>query len=94
MTDSPINGRGLGHVSNFYILTLKNVATASRRCIGVVNKSRRRSACGLHLKTLLADKASTGARTRMARAPDRTAASGTSATTSPGALVKNGKKML
>ena len=46
----PWKGRGQGHVSNFYILDLENVATASRRCIGVVNKSRRRSACGLYLR--------------------------------------------
>ena len=33
-------------VINFYILDLENVATASRRCIGVVSKTRLRSACG------------------------------------------------
>ena len=48
MTDCPLSWRGQGHVSNFYILDLENVATASR-CIGVVNKSRRRSASGLHV---------------------------------------------
>jgi len=38
MTDFPLSGRGEGHVSNFYILDLKNFATASRRCIGVISK--------------------------------------------------------
>jgi len=27
-----------GHVGNFYILDLENFATASGRCIGVINK--------------------------------------------------------
>jgi len=38
VTDCPLNGRGQGHVSNFYILDLENFATASRRCNGVINK--------------------------------------------------------
>jgi len=38
MTDCPLSGRGQGHVSNVYILDLENFATASRRCIGVINK--------------------------------------------------------
>jgi len=38
MTDFPLSGRGEGHVSNFYILDLENFATASRRCIGMINK--------------------------------------------------------
>jgi len=37
-------------VSNFYIFDLENVAKASRRCIGVINKTHRRSARGLHLR--------------------------------------------
>jgi len=41
-------------MSNFYILDLVNVATAIHRCIGVVNKSRWRSACGLHLRRSIA----------------------------------------
>jgi len=47
--DCPISGYNQGHASIFYILDLANVATASLRCIGVVNKARQRSACGLHL---------------------------------------------
>ena len=39
-----------GHVTHFYILDLENFATASRWCNGVVNKNRRRSACGSHLR--------------------------------------------
>jgi len=39
MTDCPLSGRGQGHVSNFYVLYLENVATACLRCIGVVNKN-------------------------------------------------------
>jgi len=50
MTDFPLSGRVLDHMSNFYILDLENFATASRRCIGAVSKTRRRSACGLHLR--------------------------------------------
>jgi len=38
------------HMSNFYILDLENFATASHQCIGVINNSRRQSACGLHLR--------------------------------------------
>ena len=38
VTDCPLSGRGQGHVSNFYISDLENFATASRRCIGVINK--------------------------------------------------------
>jgi len=32
MTDFPLSGCGHGHMSNFYILDLENVATASCRC--------------------------------------------------------------
>jgi len=42
-----LSGRGQGHVSNFYLLDLENFATASRRCN---QQTRRRSACGLHLR--------------------------------------------
>ena len=38
VTNCPLSGRGQGHVSNLYILDLENFATASRRCIGVINK--------------------------------------------------------
>ena len=34
----PVSGRGLGYVSNFCISDLENFATASRQCIGVINK--------------------------------------------------------
>jgi len=50
MSNSSRSGRGQSHVTNFYILHLKNFPTASHQCIGVVNKLRRRSACGLHLR--------------------------------------------
>jgi len=36
MTGCPLSRRGQGHMSNFYIVDLKNFATASRRCSGVV----------------------------------------------------------
>ena len=40
MTGCPLNGRGQGHVSNFYILDLENFATASRLCTGTpINSS-------------------------------------------------------
>jgi len=29
MADCPLNGRGQGHVSNFYIVNLENFATAN-----------------------------------------------------------------
>ena len=35
-------------MAHFNILDLEHFATASHRCIGVVNKTRRRSVCGLH----------------------------------------------
>jgi len=38
MTDSPLSGRGQGHVSELFILDLENFATASRRCTGVINE--------------------------------------------------------
>jgi len=38
MKNHPWKGRGQGHVSNFYIFDLNNFATASCRCIGVINK--------------------------------------------------------
>jgi len=38
MADCPLSGRGRSHVSIFYILELENVATPSRRRIGVINK--------------------------------------------------------
>ena len=37
MTDSPLSGRGQGHVSELFILDLENFATASRRCTGVIS---------------------------------------------------------
>ena len=37
MSDCPLDGRGLGHVSDFYILDWENFATPSLRCIGVIN---------------------------------------------------------
>jgi len=36
MSECFLSGRGQGHVSNFYIVDLENVATASRRCTGVI----------------------------------------------------------
>jgi len=38
MTDCPLSGCGQGHVNDFYIFDLENFATASRWCIGVVNR--------------------------------------------------------
>jgi len=38
MTDCPLSGRSLGYPSNFCISALENFATASRQCIGVINK--------------------------------------------------------
>ena len=49
-TDCSLIVHGQSHMNNFYIVELENVATASHRCIGVINKSRRRLACGLHLR--------------------------------------------
>ena len=37
MTGCPLSGHGHGHVSNFYIFDLGNLATASRWCTGVIN---------------------------------------------------------
>jgi len=34
MSECSLNGRGQGHVSNFYIVDLENFATASRRYTG------------------------------------------------------------
>ena len=44
------SGHGQGHATHFYTLDLENYATASRWCIGLVNKTRRQSASGLHLR--------------------------------------------
>ena len=38
MTDCPLSGHGQGHVNNFYTVDLENFTTASRQCMGVVNK--------------------------------------------------------
>ena len=38
MKNHPWKGHGQGHVSDFYILDLENFTTASRRCIGMINK--------------------------------------------------------
>ena len=42
MKNLPWKGRGQGHVSNFYIMDLKNFATASRRYTGDIHNSVRR----------------------------------------------------
>ena len=47
MTDCPSSQ---SHMSNFYIVDLENVAIASRRCIDVVKKYRRRSAGELQIR--------------------------------------------
>ena len=39
MSECSISERGQGHVSNFYIVDLENVATASRRYTGDIHKS-------------------------------------------------------
>ena len=39
MTNCPPSGRGQGHLSNFYIVDLENVATASRRYTGDIHNS-------------------------------------------------------
>ena len=39
MSECSLNGRGQGHVSNFYIVDLENFATASRRYTGDIHKS-------------------------------------------------------
>jgi len=39
MSECSLNGRGQGHVSNFYIVELKNFATASRRYTGDIHNS-------------------------------------------------------
>ena len=44
-------GRGQGHVSNFYIVDLENFNTASQSSVyRYYQQTRRRSACGLHLR--------------------------------------------
>ena len=42
MTDCPLSGRGQGHVGNFYIVDLENIATASRRIQVIYTTERRR----------------------------------------------------
>jgi len=39
MKNLPWKGRGQGHVGNFYIVDLENVATASRRYTGDIHNS-------------------------------------------------------
>jgi len=39
MSECSLNGRGQGHVSNFYIVDLENFATASRRYTGDIHNS-------------------------------------------------------
>jgi len=39
MSECSLNGRGQGHVSNFYIVDLENFATASRRYTGDIYNS-------------------------------------------------------
>jgi len=39
MSECFLSGRGQRHVSNFYIVDLKNFATASRRYTGDIHKS-------------------------------------------------------
>jgi len=39
MSECSISERGQGHVSNFYIVDLENVATASRRYTGDIHNS-------------------------------------------------------
>ena len=39
MSECFLSGRGHGHVSNFYIVDLENIATASRRYRGDIHNS-------------------------------------------------------
>ena len=39
MSESSLNGRGQGHLSNFYIVDLENLATASSRYTGDIHNS-------------------------------------------------------
>ena len=39
MSECSLSGRGQGHVSNFYIVDLKNFCTASRRYTGGIHNS-------------------------------------------------------
>jgi len=39
MSECSLSGRGQGHVSNFYIVDLENVATASRRYTSDIHNS-------------------------------------------------------
>ena len=39
MSECSLSGRGQGHVSNFYIVDLENLATASRRYTGDYHNS-------------------------------------------------------
>jgi len=39
MSECSLSGRGQGHVNNFYIVDLENVATASRRYTGDIHNS-------------------------------------------------------
>ena len=39
MSECSLSGRGQGHVSNFYIVDLKNFATANRRYTGDIHNS-------------------------------------------------------
>jgi len=49
MRECSLSGRGQGHVSNFYIVDLKNFATASRRYTGDIHNS---TVVGLFMKHL------------------------------------------
>jgi len=39
MSECSLNGRGQGHMSNFYIVDLENFATASRQYTGDIHNS-------------------------------------------------------
>jgi len=39
MSECSLSGRGQGHASNFYIVDLENVATASRRYTGDIHNT-------------------------------------------------------
>jgi len=39
MSECSVSGRGQGHVSNFYIVDLENIATASRRYTGDIHNT-------------------------------------------------------
>jgi len=39
MCECSLSGRGQGHVSNFYIVDLQNIGTASRRYTGDIHNS-------------------------------------------------------